>query len=78
MIRLCWADDPCERPTFNEIVKMIDEILIDSSIYDRVGKNYSSLSLRHTHKLMTLCIIKDVNSGGNTSMARLKSPGIPL
>jgi len=35
-----WAEDPKERPTFVQLVSMIDSLLVDSAVHDPVGREF--------------------------------------
>lgn len=40
LLKLCWDKDPNVRPSFKEIVKMLEHILIDSAICDAEGRAF--------------------------------------
>jgi len=35
-----WSDDPKERPTFVQLVSMVDSLLVDSAVHDPVGREF--------------------------------------
>jgi serine/threonine protein kinase len=40
LMKRCWAPDPIYRPTFEEIIRALDEILIESTITDPVARTF--------------------------------------
>lgn len=43
LLTRAWAEDPKERPTFVQLVSMIDSLLVDSAVHDPVGREFWKL-----------------------------------
>jgi len=40
LMKRCWAPDPVYRPTFEEIIRNLDEIMIESTITDPIARTF--------------------------------------